>query len=52
MSGIFEEILYRAHKLGKREKLLNYLENIQRNNPAMPLNETYKLAYKQLMEKP
>jgi hypothetical protein len=52
MSDIFEEILYRAHNEGKREKLLNNLKNIQQENPDMPLEEIYKLAYKQLMGKP
>tara|TARA_B110000263_G_scaffold183240_1_gene160863 strand:- start:104 stop:253 length:150 start_codon:yes stop_codon:yes gene_type:complete len=48
MSNTIEDIVYEAHKQGKREDLLKSLKGIRKANPNMSLADLYQLAYKQL----
>ncbi|MDO5970840.1 hypothetical protein Q4Q35_13580 [Flavivirga aquimarina] len=43
-----EDILYEAHKLGKRELLLENLLETQQQNPNMSLINLYQMTFDQL----
>ena len=48
MSNTIEDLLYEAHKQGKREAILKSLEAIRKTNPNVNLAAPYQLAYEQL----
>lgn len=48
MNNTIEDIVYEAHKQGKREDLLKSLKEIRKTNPNMNLADLYQLAYEQL----
>lgn len=49
MSHTIEDILYNAHKKGKREELLHYLETVRQNNPGKELADLYQMAYEKIV---
>ena len=48
MSSPIEDVLYKAHKHGKREELIKSLNEIRKTNPNAGLADLYQLAYEQL----
>lgn len=48
MSNTIEDILYEAHKQGKRRDLIKSLNIIRQKNPNVNLTDLYQLAYEQL----
>ena len=48
MSSPIEDVLYKAHKEGKREELIKSLYEIRKTNPNVGLADLYQLAYEQL----
>ena len=48
MSNTIEDLLYEAHKQGKREVLIKSLDDIRKTNPNLNLVDLYQLAYEQL----
>ena len=50
MSNTIEDLLYEAHKQGKREALLKSMEAIRKTNPNVNLATLYQLAYEQVIE--
>nr|AOE11630.1 hypothetical protein [uncultured bacterium]AOE14123.1 hypothetical protein [uncultured bacterium] len=48
MSNTIEDLLYEAHKQGKREALIKSLDKIRKTSPNMNLTDLYQLEYEQL----
>jgi len=48
MSNSIEDIFYEAHKLGKREALLESIPSFRRNHPSMRLKELYEKAFEKI----
>ena len=50
MSSTIEDIVYEAHKQGKRGLLLKSLDEIRKTSPNMNLTDLYQMAYEQLVK--
>ncbi len=50
MSSIIEDILYEAHRQGKRKLLLKSIPNFRKNHPTKRIEDLYQLAFEQLKE--
>lgn len=51
MSSTVEDILYEAHKQGKRKLLLASIPNFRQNHPTFRNEDLYQLAFDQLLKK-
>lgn len=49
MSHTIEDLLYDAHKKGKREELLLYLETVRQKNPGKELADLYQMAHDRIV---
>lgn len=48
--GSIEELVYSAYEHGKREELFEKIKIIRSQNPNLPLEELYDLAYQEVMK--
>jgi len=44
MSAI-EDIIYSAHKIGKRDELFDTVRSLRQDNPRIHLQDAYDMAY-------
>ena len=44
-----EDLVYSAHEHGKRKELLEEVGLVRRENPTLPLEKIYELAYQKVM---
>lgn len=45
-----EDLVYSAHEHGKRKELLEKVGEVRKENPTLPLEKIYELAYQDIMK--